>query len=73
MRLNRRNGASSNLIFGRETKAHETAPTQGSDGTNRSLTHSSPSMSKSRMPTGTTIGMILNFKDKDSNTRAPPV
>lgn len=73
IRLNRRNGASSNLIFGRETNAHETAPTQGSVGINRSFTHNSPSMSKLRIPTGALIGIIPDLRDRDNSTRAPPV
>ena len=73
IKLNKRNGDSSNFIFGSETKAHETAPTQGSVGISRNLTQSSPSMSKSRTPTGTVIGMIPNFSESISSIRAPPV
>jgi len=73
IRLNNRNGDSSNFIFGRETKAHETAPTYGSLGINRSLTQSSPSMSKFRTPTGTTTGTMPNFSDSIKSIRAPPV
>ena len=73
IKLNKRNGDNSNLIFGSETNAHETAPTQGSVGISRNLTHNSPSMSKSRTPTGTTMGMMPNFSESINNIRAPPV
>lgn len=73
IRLNKRNGDNSNFILGSETKAQETAPTQGSDGISLNLTQSSPSMSKSRTPTGTAIGIMLKFSDSINSIRAPPV
>eukprot|EP01018_Ginkgo_biloba_P011736 Gb_01152 [translate_table: standard] len=73
IRLKSRNGAKSSLIFGRETKAQVAAPTQGSEGTKRNFTHSSPSTSKSRTPTGIIMGKIPNFNDSIKSIRAPPV
>lgn len=73
IKLNKRNGDSSNFILGRETNAQETAPTHGCVGINRSFTHSSPSMSKSRTPTGTEMGTMPNFSDSNNSIRAPPV
>uniref|UniRef100_A0A2P2IR56 Uncharacterized protein n=1 Tax=Rhizophora mucronata TaxID=61149 RepID=A0A2P2IR56_RHIMU len=73
IKLNSRKGDNSNLIFGSDTKAHVTAPTHGSVGINRNLTQISPSMSKFRSPTGTMMGITLNFNESIRSMRAPPV